>query len=90
MTVLINSVVLCGLLFFGDIILHSNDDSIHYFDSSSGSLTLKAKTKDDFCDKLDDNDFANDMFMIPLVNDCRKSHLLLGNLQCYSLKRFQF
>lgn len=71
---------------FGDIIMVNSDESISYFDSSSGEMNVIAKDRDSFCELIDAGNNANDWLMIPLVDKCKSAGLFIGKNQCYSFK----
>ena len=54
---------------FGDAFLVLPDGTIHMLDVGGGTLTKVAENRDDFCNKIDESDNANDWLMIPLVDE---------------------
>ena len=71
---------------FGDLFLVFADGSVHMLDVGAGTLKQVADSRDDFAVKADENDNANDWFMIPLVDQLVATGLTLHEGQCYSYK----
>lgn len=71
---------------FGDLFIKVNDGSIHMLDIGVGTLDHLASDWDNFCTQLDQWDNADQWLMIPLVDKCVSSGLVLGPDQCYSYK----
>ena len=71
---------------FGDLFLVFDDGSVHMLDIGAGTLQPVAKSRDDFSVKVDDDDNANDWFMIPLVDQLFAAGMTLKEGQCYSYK----
>jgi len=55
-------------------------------DVGVGSLKEIAHSKDEFCNMMDDPQFAANKLMIPLVNSLVTSGLVLSKGECYSYK----
>jgi hypothetical protein len=72
---------------FGDLFLVLDDGSVHMLDIGAGELTQVAQSRDDFANKLDEGDNANQWLMIPLIDRLVASGLTLRDGQCYSYKR---
>ena len=70
---------------YGDLFLILSDGSVHMLDIGIGSLTKMAQSKDEFCQKIDEENNANDWLMIPLVDRLVAAGVLLKPSQCYSL-----
>lgn len=69
---------------FGDLVLITNDDAIHFFDVGNGTLEQIADNRDDFSSQADLDDNANNWLMITLVDELLVSGKQLGNGRCYS------
>ncbi len=52
---------------YGDLFLILPDGSIHMMDIGDGSLTKMAESKDEFSRIIDEDGYADDWLMIPLV-----------------------
>jgi T6SS immunity protein Tdi1, C-terminal len=70
---------------YGDLFLILPDGSVHMLDVGIGSLTKMAQSKDEFCQKIDQGNNANDWLMIPLVDRLTAAGIQLQPGQCYSL-----
>jgi hypothetical protein len=71
---------------FGDLFTVHEDASVNMLDVGTGRLTRLADSRDHFCSLLDVGDNANNWLMIPLVDDCVASGLVLAANQCYGYK----
>lgn len=69
---------------FGDLFLKTDDGSIHVLRLDDGSLRCLADSKEQFCDKIDDSETANDWLMIPLVDRLVAAGKVLGANECYA------
>lgn len=69
---------------YGDLFLIFDDGSIHLLDLGAGTIERLADNKNDFCDKIDDDDKANQWLMIALVDRLVKAGKLLSEGRCYS------
>ncbi|QDU55172.1 hypothetical protein Pan181_13580 [Aeoliella mucimassa] len=69
---------------FGDLIVVLGDGSIEMLDVSAGTRTRLAENRDEFGDRIDEEENANTWLMIPLVDACVQQGLLLEPGQCYS------
>jgi hypothetical protein len=69
---------------FGDLLLVFEDGSVHMLDVGRGSLERVADSRDDFANRIDQGDNANDWLMIPLVDELRAAGLVPGPSECYS------
>jgi len=72
---------------FGDLFIVLDDGSVHHLDMGTGGVTKLADDKDDFGEKIDLDDNANDWLMIPLVDQLVASGMILGPGQCYSYRQ---
>ena len=71
---------------FGDLFLVFDDGSVHMLDVGGGSLEQVANSRDNFQAKVDEDDNANDWFMIPLVDKLLAAGMTLKQGECYSYK----
>jgi hypothetical protein len=69
---------------FGDLILLTNDDAIHFFDVGNGTLERIAENRDDFYEKVDLADNGNNWLMIPLIDQLTMAGKQLDKGRCYS------
>jgi hypothetical protein len=63
------------------------DDSIHMLDVGAGTLQQVAKSRDEFCTKIDEPGIAEDWLMTPIVDQLVASGVVLGTGQCYSFRQ---
>ena len=71
---------------FGDLFLAFPDGSIHILDLGGDTLRKLAENREDFCNKIDEDDNVDDWLMIPLVNNLVNAGMCLHAGQCYSFK----
>jgi hypothetical protein len=71
----------------GDLFITVPDGSIHMLDVGAGTLTEVAKSKEEFCSKVDALGTSNDWLMIPIVNQLVASGIILAVGQCYSYRQ---
>jgi hypothetical protein len=71
---------------FADLFLVLDDGSVHMLDVGDGTLCRVADSRDDFCNKMDEGDNANQWLMIPLVDRMVAAGIALGPGQCYGFK----
>lgn len=69
---------------FGDLFLRTDDGSIHVLRLDDGSLSCLANSKDEFCQKIDERENANDWLMIPLVDRLVATGKTLKQGECYA------
>ena len=69
---------------FGDLYLKTDDGKIHVLRLDDGSLRCLADSREEFCDKIDDTETANDWLMIPLVDRLVAAGKTLGPSECYA------
>jgi hypothetical protein len=69
---------------YGDLFLVLDDGSVHMLDVGGGSFERVANSRDEFCTQVDEDDNANDWFMIPLVDQLVAAGLTLKPGECYS------
>ena len=69
---------------YGDLFFVFDDDSVHMMDVGNGTLEKLAGSRDEFCDRIDEEDNANNWLMIPLVDELAKIGKLLEPGRCYS------
>ena len=72
---------------FGDLFLETDDGKIWCMRLDAGSLDCYAENKEDFCNKIDEGDNANDWLMIPLVDQLVEEGKTLKDGQCYSFQK---
>jgi hypothetical protein len=61
--------------------------TVHILDVGCGKLAKVAESRDDFANKLDEDDNANQWLMIPLIDRLVASGVTLQDGQCYSYKQ---
>ncbi len=72
---------------FGDLFLVFEDGSVHMLDVGRGSLEQVANSREEFQAKVDEDDNANDWFMIPLVDQLVAAGMTRKEGECYSYKQ---
>lgn len=72
---------------FADLIVVLSDGSVWMLDVGVGSFNKLAESRDDFCERIDENENANDWLMIPLVDGLVHAGMRLGKGQCYGFKK---
>ena len=72
---------------FGDLFIVPGDGAVHMLDVGGGTFQKVAESRDDFANKLDEGDNANQWLMIPLIDRLVSSGLTLREGQCYSYKQ---
>ncbi len=75
---------------FGDLILITNDEAIHFFDVGNAALEKVAENKDDFCQQLDTEETANNWLLIPLIDKLMTVEKNLTKGRCYSYLTLPF
>ena len=68
---------------FGDLFLVFEDGSVQMLDIGGGTLEKVADSRDDFCQKIDEGDIANQWLMIPLIDRLVAAGKTLNEGQCY-------
>jgi hypothetical protein len=63
------------------------DGSIHMLDVGAGTLKQVAKSRDEFCARMDEPGVAEDWLMIPIVDQLVASGVVLSPGQCYSFRQ---
>ena len=71
----------------GDLFLTVPDGSIHMLDVGAGKLQRVAKSRDEFCTKMDEPGMAGNWLLIPIVDQLVASGVVLGPGQCYSFRQ---
>ena len=71
---------------FGDLIVVLGDGTVHLLDVGGGTFEKLAESRDDFADKIDDDDNANNWLMIRLVDKLVAAGITLHDGQCYSFR----
>lgn len=71
---------------FGDLVIVTDDEKIHFLDLGGGTLVQIADSRDDFRDRIDEGDNANQWLMIPLIDKLVAANINLGKGQCYGYK----
>src|SRR5262249_25703840 len=72
---------------YGDLLIVLDDGSVWMLDVGGGSFKKTAQSREDFCEKIDEDDNANDWLMIPLVDQLVKAGITLGPGECYSYRQ---
>jgi hypothetical protein len=72
---------------FADLFLVVPDGTVHMLDVGAGTLSQVADSRDDFCNKIDEDDNAKQWFMIALVDRMVATGVVLQTGQCYGFKR---
>ena len=68
---------------FGDLFVVLDDGAVHMLDVGIGRLKRLANDRSHFAALIDVGDNASNWLMIPLVNACVASGMILGPNQCY-------
>ena len=68
---------------FGDLFVTLDDGTVHMLDVGGGTFNEVAKNCDDFAQKIDDEDHANQWLMIPLIDKLVASRVTLSKGKCY-------
>ncbi|HAV63010.1 MAG TPA: hypothetical protein DCY13_11670 [Verrucomicrobiales bacterium] len=71
----------------GDLFIAVPDGSIHMLDVGAGKLDQIARSRDEFCTKIDEPGVADDWLMIPIVDQLVASGVVLGSGHCYSFRQ---
>ena len=69
---------------FGDLFFVLDDGTVHLFDVGCGSIEQVAESRDDFCDKIDQDDNANQWLMVFLADQLVAAGKILPPGHCYS------
>jgi len=72
---------------FGDLFLVFDDGSVRMLDVGAGTLKQVANSRDDFRAQVDEENNANEWFMIPLIDQLVAGGVTLEEGQCYSYKK---
>lgn len=72
---------------FGELFIIPKDGSVHMVDVGGGKIERIANDREDFAERIDVADNANQWLMIPLVDECFSAGLVLRHGQCYSFKQ---
>ena len=70
---------------FEDLLLKTRDGKIHRLALDGGAVTVLAESKKQFCDKLDEPGFADEWFLMPLVDKLVAAGKELKQGECYAL-----
>ena len=71
---------------FADLFLVFTDGTVHMLNVGAGTVTKLAEHRDDFVNKIDENDNADDWLLIPLANELVATGVTLKPGQCYGFK----
>jgi hypothetical protein len=71
---------------FGDAFIIADDGSVHHLDVGAGTLNRVAENREQFAELTEAPQNANNWLMIPLVDTCVRSGMLLQHGQCYGFK----
>jgi hypothetical protein len=72
---------------FGDIFFVPDDGSVHMLDIGSGQVERVADNREDFAERIDQEDNAENWLMISLVDQCVAAGMRLDQTECYGFKR---
>jgi hypothetical protein len=70
-----------------DLFIVPPDGTVHMLDVGGGDLKMVAESREDFREKADLEDNANQWFAIPLVDRLVAAGMILQPRQCYAYKR---
>lgn len=71
---------------FADLFIVLPDGTVQMLDIGAGTLSKVANSRDDFCNKIDEGNNANEWLMIPLVDRMAAAGVVLQPGQCYAFK----
>lgn len=71
---------------FAECIIVVADGSVHSLHVGEGELERLADSRDDFAERIDWENNANDWLMMPLVDELVAAGMTLGPGQCYGFK----
>ena len=71
---------------FGDLFISLDDGTIHMLDIGCGTFSKIADSHDDFADKIDKGDNANQWLMIPLVDKLVDANIAIPKGKCYGYR----
>lgn len=71
---------------YGDLFLIFEDGAVHLLDTGSGSLRRLADSREEFADRMDQDDNANQWLMIPLVDRLVAAGMHLSTGRCYGFR----
>ena len=77
----------CLLTRAGDLFITVPDASIHMLDVGAGTLKEVARSREEFGARMDEPGVADDLLMIPIVDQLVASGIVLGSGQCYSFRQ---
>ena len=69
---------------FGELFIVMDSGSVHLLHVCDGSVEKVAESRDDFCRLVDEDNNANDWFMIPFIDKLVAAGKLLKEGRCYS------
>lgn len=69
---------------FGDLILITDDEAVHFFDVGNGSIERVAENKEQFMERIDQEDNADNWLMISLIDQLVSAGKILQDGYCYS------
>ena len=69
---------------FGDLFIQLDDEAIHMFDVGGGTLIQIADNREHFLNQVAEIEFANQMLMLPLVDQLVAHGKLIEDGYCYS------
>jgi hypothetical protein len=72
---------------FGDLFVVLDDGTVHMLDVGCGTLTKVAESRDEFVNRVDEGDNANQWLMIPLIDRLVANGVTLREGECYGYKR---
>ena len=71
---------------FGDLFVVLDDEAVYMLDVGIGTFKRLANNRSHFAALMDVGDNANHWLMMPLVNACVASGIILGPNRCYGYK----
>jgi hypothetical protein len=71
---------------FGDLFLALPDGTVHMLDVGAGTLTRLAESREDFLQKIEEGNNADDWLMTPLVDRLTAAGVVLGPGECYTYR----
>lgn len=72
---------------FGDVILETEDGSVHILDVNSGGLTRLSPSREGFMELLAQPENTASWFYLPLVDALRNQGMILKDGECYAFKK---
>lgn len=70
----------------GELLLVTEDESVHYLEFGTGTLHMLASSREQFAQLLDSGNNADTWLRVSLVNACRQAGKHLRTDECYGFK----